>query len=58
VGMALHDPLGRAFAAISIAAPTFRSERIFSKTAIAIADASRREMEADIEASGLAALLD
>jgi len=54
VGMALHDPSGWAFAAISVAAPTFRSERIFSKHAIAIIDASRREMEADIEAAGLA----
>ena len=55
LGLALHDASGRAVASISIAAPTFRSERIFDKRALALADASRVEMEADIAERGIEA---
>ncbi len=54
LGLTLHHPSGRAFAAFSIAVPVFRSDRVLSPTTIAIAEETRLEMEADIAASGIA----
>jgi len=58
IGLSLHQPSGRAFAAFSIAVPIFRSDRILSPTAIAILEEARLEMEADIAASGIAKTVD
>jgi DNA-binding IclR family transcriptional regulator len=55
LGFAIHDPSGRPIAAISIAAPTFRSQRLFERQCLELAAETRLEIEADIAASDLMA---
>jgi IclR family transcriptional regulator, acetate operon repressor len=58
LGFTIHDPSGRAVVAVSVAAPTFRSARLFEKDSLALADESRSDIEADIATSGIAARIE
>ncbi|MFD0790264.1 IclR family transcriptional regulator [Microbacterium insulae] len=51
LGFAIHDPLGRAILACSVAAPAFRAQRLFEDQVLALIDETRREMERDLAAS-------